>query len=412
VSGGSHIAKISGVYSYLESLAPDQDDDLVMMADGYDVWFQLRPQTLLDRYFDINRRANIRIENELTKHVVKKNKIQQKIVFSAQKKCWPWAADEAPCYAVPNSTLPSHIFGADTDTQVNDVNPYLKMRPRFLNSGVAVGTAGAMRVLFAEAVRRATKDANFGSDQNIFGAIFGEQEVYREMLRQRDMSFLDRQNQNTGHGNMDSRASLMREKDLAVARNSTRSMEFGIGLDYESSISLPTVFSEDDTEWVEYNNQAWLDFYNYKRKIKPEENKLLLQTDIAKTAAPLRSNGSDGLPNKKWSEVRLFTDIPTGYTPAIIHHNAHRDGMKNLRSKVWDKIWFQPNARVLMDKYMDTPVETLAIAGGREWMSGDEWKGGARDDVGVWLPYQDMCGGTEDEVFRDGKGAWVADKHA
>lgn len=408
VSGGSHIAKISGVSSYLESLSPEQDEDLIIMTDGYDTWFQLRPETLIERYFDINRRANERIRRELGDHVVSTNKIEQKIVFSAQKRCWPWAADAAPCYAVPNSTLPEDIFGPDTDTDVGDRNPYLKFRPRYLNSGVVVGTAGAMRVMFTEALNRAKKDPNFGSDQNIFGSIFGDQEVYREVVRQRDMSWTD----HISLRSEDIRRGLIREQDLEAVRNMTRSMEFGIGLDYEGSISLPTVFSEDDTEWVNFDNTPWVDFYNVKRNIDKSQNKLVLHQDISKTPAPFHSNGTDDLEAKEWAQVPLFTNVPTGYTPAIIHHNAHRDGMKNLRRKVWDKIWFQPYARVLMDQYMDSPLTTLAVAGGRQWKSSDEWKGGVRDDVGAWLPYQDVCGGTEDEVFRDGKGPWIAQAHA
>lgn len=409
VSGGSHIAKISGVFQYLESLLPEQDDDLVLMVDGYDVWFQLRPQTLIQRYFDINRRANDRIRRDLGDRVVNKNKIEQKIVFSAQKRCWPWAPDAAPCYAVPNSTLPHNVFGPDTDTDVGDRNPYLKFRPRYLNSGVAIGTAGAMRLLFAEALARARADANFGSDQNIFGAIFGEQEVYREVLRQRGMSRSERL---SAHIHGDPRAGLIHETDLAAMRKVGRSMEFGIGLDYEGAISLPTVFSEDDTEWVTFNDQPSIDAFNSARNIAPDANNLLLHVDIAATPSPLKSNGSDGLPNKRWSQVPLFTDVPTGYTPAVIHHNAHRDGMKALRRTAWDKVWFQPYARALMDAYMDAPAaQTLAVAGGREWRSSDEWKGGAREDVGEWLAYQDLCAGTEDEVFRDGKGGWEADAH-
>ncbi|KAH0359452.1 hypothetical protein KCU65_g9964, partial [Aureobasidium melanogenum] len=409
VSGGSHIAKISGVSSYLESLSPEQDEDLIIMTDGYDTWFQLRPETLIQRHFDINQRANERIRRDLGNHVVNTNKIEQKIVFSAQKRCWPWAADAAPCYAVPNSTLPEDVFGPDTDTDVGDRNPYLKFRPRYLNSGVVVGTAGAMRLLFAEALIRAKKDPNFGSDQNIFGSIFGDQEVYREVVRQRDMPWIERQHNLRSE---DLRRGLFHEKDLEAVRNMTRSMEFGIGLDYEGSISLPTVFSEDDTEWVNFDNQPWLDFFNYKRNIDKTESKLILAQDIAKTAAPLSSNGTDGIESKAWSQVSLFTNIPTGFTPAIIHHNAHRDGMKNLRTKVWDQIWFQPYARVLMDQYMDTPLTALAVAGGREWRSSDEWKGGVRDDVGQWLPYQDICDGTENEIFRDGQGPWMASRHA
>ncbi|KEQ97539.1 hypothetical protein AUEXF2481DRAFT_38056 [Aureobasidium subglaciale EXF-2481] len=64
-----------------------RDSDLVSMNDGYDIWFQLRPQNILDRYFDINRRADERIEEELRCEVVPKHDIRQQIVFPCQKRC-------------------------------------------------------------------------------------------------------------------------------------------------------------------------------------------------------------------------------------------------------------------------------------------------------------------------------------
>lgn len=35
-SGGSHIAKIAGIQHYLESITSGQNDDLVLVVDGYD----------------------------------------------------------------------------------------------------------------------------------------------------------------------------------------------------------------------------------------------------------------------------------------------------------------------------------------------------------------------------------------
>lgn len=35
-SGGSHIAKVAGIQHYLESITSGQDDDLVLVVDGYD----------------------------------------------------------------------------------------------------------------------------------------------------------------------------------------------------------------------------------------------------------------------------------------------------------------------------------------------------------------------------------------
>jgi hypothetical protein len=54
VKGGSHLAKINGTAQYLNGLDETHDDDLLLMLDGYDAWIQLRPQTVVDRFFDIN----------------------------------------------------------------------------------------------------------------------------------------------------------------------------------------------------------------------------------------------------------------------------------------------------------------------------------------------------------------------
>lgn len=166
VEGGSHLGKITGVLDYLESLPKKSDDDAVLMIDGYDIWLQLRPQTLLDRYFDINRRADERIRSELGPKVTEKHEIRQEIVFGCQKRCWPWTFDDPPCYAVPNSTLPTDIFGSRTDTPSdNEENPYINNRPRFLVSGTAVGTVRAFRRLFRQAKVQLEYESNFGSDQ-------------------------------------------------------------------------------------------------------------------------------------------------------------------------------------------------------------------------------------------------------
>jgi hypothetical protein len=49
-SGGSHLAKIPEILEYLTMLGPEYNDDLVLIVDGYDTWFQLKPDVLLSRY--------------------------------------------------------------------------------------------------------------------------------------------------------------------------------------------------------------------------------------------------------------------------------------------------------------------------------------------------------------------------
>lgn len=384
------------------------------MMDGYDAWIQLRPQTLVDRYFDINRRADERIAREFgnSSSIIRDRGISQKIIFGGQKRCWPWSEADPPCYAVPQSSLPADIYGPETDTDVGDeVNPYIKYRQRFLNSGVAMGTVGAMRKLFDQALEQAPRDANFGSDQYILSHIFGDQELYREIVR-RDTGLPPREGWNEGH---------LEEVRAKAAARPDGSFEFGIGVDYGSEIGLNTVFAEDDTEWIRYADRERLDEVQEDRGIEGESKRLEdVPADINSTERPFHASANTStLPGTvSWADVSLFTDVWTGISPVVIHHNAHRDGMKSLRETWWPEIWFQKHLRAMLDMSSHGPAGSVAVEHvdgqkRREYWPEQVWKSGARKgnvakvgSSGKWLTYQGMCGEYDEELFRDGR-SWV-----
>ena len=405
VEGGSHLAKINGTAQYLYSLDDTHNDDLVLMLDGYDAWIQLRPQTAVDRFLDINARANKRIDATFGGKSAGKMSVRQDIIFGAQKRCWPWSVDDPPCYAVPQSSLPPNIYGPETDTDVNDeLNPYIKYRQRFLNSGVAMGRVGAMRKMFNQALAQAPQDANFGSDQYIFSHILGDQELYREILR-RDTGVKPRDDLNEAH---------IEEVRAKAAARQDGSFEFGIGLDYGSEIGLNTVFAEDDTEWIQFSDKDQLHEAQNDRRI-PRKNRRLetVAEDINATAPPFSTPLGTSLSGTRWQDVSLFTDVWTGITPVVVHHNAHRNGMKILRETWWPKIWFQKHLRALLDASGAGPTSYVAVGGpgGREYwpeevLSGGDGKGNVARDArsGRWLQYRDICGDYDQELFRDGRG--------
>lgn len=422
VSGGGHLYKISGVYEFLDHFDESHQEDLVLMMDGYDVWMQLRPQTLVDRFFAINRRADARIKRDLGA-VADTYNIHQEIVFGCQKRCWPWSEKDPPCYAVPQSSLVQDIYGPDTDTDVgNEVNPYIKNRQRFLNSGVAMGTVRAMRKLFNQTLEQIKVEANFGSDQYIFSHVFGDQEVYREMLRRDALSPSERMRAKVSgwgsrsHFNPDH----IEEVRAKAAKHYDGTFEFSVGVDYGSEIGLNTVFAEDDTVWAEFNNATQLKEAQEFRGIDAQHQRMnTIQQDIADSVPPFWTYSNEKkLPRwKKWTDVPLFTDVYTGITPAIIHHNAHRDNMKKLRETWWPLVWYEKYVRTLYDAYIFSPVTPVAVSGYdessvREWWPEEIWKGGARDGsspVGQpegWLRFDDLCRPHHEEVFRDGKGPW------
>jgi hypothetical protein len=48
-----HLAKIEGALRFLEEIPASQQDDLVFMVDGYDLWFQLPHSYIVNRYREV-----------------------------------------------------------------------------------------------------------------------------------------------------------------------------------------------------------------------------------------------------------------------------------------------------------------------------------------------------------------------
>ena len=405
---GDKMAKISGGLDFLKTLDSTHDKDMVLLVDGFDLWFQLSPQIMIDRYHEINSRAHERIRGRMGEEVMDTSPITQTIIFSSQKRCWPGKDDDLSCYAVPESPLPRYIYGPQTDIDVGDKkNPYLKFRPRWLNAGFMIGPVDELRALFERGLERAKANPNQeGNDQNVLSTIWGEQEYVREAVRLDKHSPWKRDRQASRKG--------------FEPADGTK-YEFGIGLDYESALSIPTVFAEYDSQWVVFSDSKTLDQAFSEYNIS-DPHATSIQTDVANEPAPFnsirtdKSNdwGSVAQPSS-WKEVRLYTNLWTGIIPAVIHHNAHRDGLKALRETVWDRMWFQPHARELLDARMREPYKPIAVSknDGRKWfstMSGEKSLGAWTDNAeqGGWMDWIDLCpADDQEELFRDGRGPWV-----
>ncbi|KAG5756755.1 hypothetical protein H9Q70_000641 [Fusarium xylarioides] len=121
--GGSHLAKITGTLEYLDSVSnpdtPDEnrleENDLVVLTDSYDVWFQLPPEILLKRYHEANRQANQRLASQWNGRG--KPPMEQTIIISAQKKCFPPPSSGSVlhCDQLPESPARKDLYGPNTD---------------------------------------------------------------------------------------------------------------------------------------------------------------------------------------------------------------------------------------------------------------------------------------------------------
>ena len=177
-----HMGKIAKVLEYLNNFPEEQDEDIVLMVDGYDVWFQLPPEVLIKRYFDVLKAQNERLLSIYGAKAVKEEGIYQTVLFGTDKMCWP-NNDEGgrpACWAVPQSPIPKYTWGPFEDTSVEGAlhDPY-QCRPRWLNSGTIMGTVRDVRALL-EAVAARVRDHTHGaSDQYYFATIWGFQEFAR-----------------------------------------------------------------------------------------------------------------------------------------------------------------------------------------------------------------------------------------
>ncbi|KAL8719653.1 MAG: hypothetical protein Q9225_003375 [Loekoesia sp. 1 TL-2023] len=430
---GSHTGKIRGVYDYLSDKKKVADEDMVLIIDGYDVWFQLPPAIMIKRYHGLINEANDRLRRRYGTELKKTEgeggatemgpKYSQTVVFGADKLCWPNPQLDPACAAVPYSTLPKDVYGPLTDS---DPAGFLN-RPRFLNSGTVMGPVKDVRAIYEVAVEKVEKDhRGIMGDQFVFAEIFGEQEYQREMQRQSTQGAGGRWYEwlSNALGGSDSPLSANQTiKNMTVVPG--RRYEFGIGLDYESKMFQTMTHSANDIEFITYNDSAVFPLILEKHP-KLKASPFALPIDIQMAHGPLwysspgnhsldpkdglllpHSDKLDDLPERlDWFEVPLATNLYSPSVPPLIHIN----GDKSPLTDWWPSMWYHPYGRALIRRYIRSTqtrkAAQAAAAGGQTWWDSRGGRGGIWTDNGVWMSWGEVCKKTEDEVFQDGKGRW------
>ena len=472
---GDKMAKISGGLDYMMKLNSSHDDELLLIVDAFDEWFQLPAIIMENRYHEINRRENERILTRTGKPY------RQSIIISTQRQCWPGNGADISCYTAPESPLPAYVFGPETDNMIDGWNKYSKLRSRYMNAGFTMGPVKDMRKLWIRAQEYSQQNPRIvGLDQNVLSRIWGEQNYMREYARftneplvteRPDFDELStitseevpregdsgrRQRRGLGYPPNNSNP-----KRKPFTPKSGKNYEFGVGLDYGSELSLPTVFAEFDADWLTFSNSTSLHMaFDAQNVTNPGATRLqddiadleslpfaALQAKQVSTSAPeqLLNNAwdkeegeqlkaLDGMAmNTTWRDIPLFTNMWTGISPAIVHHNAWRDGMKSRRRTTWESMWFQPYARQLLDAWVqsapEASSESSTIVGRKRSLKellrrlfkrkvevAGEMQGLTRvlgaytdnDEQGNWVNWGELCGeGEQREVFRDHEGNWV-----
>ncbi|KAI9147809.1 hypothetical protein HJFPF1_12841 [Paramyrothecium foliicola] len=397
--GGKYTGKVGAMYDWLKAQPKAAAQDIVLMVDAYgafnyhdipvgmnlkteaDIWFQLGPESVLKRYLAMRDRASEELAERMGK-AYEAEKLKQTVFFGAGKRCAPNQPHSAACYAMPESPLPSNLYGPNTDTVMGH-NRFSSNRQRFLSAAYAIGPIHDMHSIFQRAAYKinALKDsegnykyrADFnraGSDQAVLQEILGEQELQREVMRRKYLTFSDKakglkKRPTIIEGTLvdDVLNPSFSHKELPLKGDKTD--EFSMTLDYWSDLGQQTTDSEHDSRWLTYNRPVIEQLTQRRLYDCPPRATGSIPDDMLNTSLPsvAVSDASQFSPMRGWDEIPLYTNICLDTIPAIIHHN----GDKKRRDDAWPQLWLQPHARRLVE-------ETLARGEGqREGQRGGAW---------------------------------------
>lgn len=404
-----HSAKIHKVLEYLKKFPKEQDDDLVLMVDGFDVWFQLPPEVLIRRYFDTIKKQNALLAAKYGADVAKENDYQHTVLFGPDKMCWPDEPGGRPaCWAVPQSTLRNDAFGPSEDFEVDKAkkDPY-HARPRWLNSGTIMGPVGDVRVLFEAVAARFKNHYQGDSDQYYFAKIWGFQE-YQRLLKEPNAIIPED----------------VKKPDVKVEVGDIHGIEMHVSLDYESALFQTIGYYDPFMTWLRYDGT--LTSGKPKDTTLGEMNTFELAEDIKSARPPLAAvkppkNKKLGhlakaflkIGNnrrlKEWPEMPLLTNVITKNVPAVIHFMNE----KAYRIVWWDRMWFTPFAKDLFKASttaINVPIFKKKLHGklwanaevpvvSHDLASTQGRRDGAWSDKGEWLTWDALCKVHNEKFF-------------
>lgn len=370
--------RMTAVRDYFNKLLERHGNDTVILAGSASTWFQLRPEVLLKRYYDINRQSNERLADLIGADRILEESIEQTVVFSASSECGAISADAVECSRAPENPLKrisSHINA-----------------PRYLSQDVVIGRVKDVYEIYRRAVAVAEQRHDIVSELAIFSEIFSSQERHRSLIRPETPSWSQRfQGWFSGsysHAPLAGRNSTIRHQPHAD--------EFGIGLDYAGELSMDATKGPESFMLAQHNN---------------------LPQDVISSMPPFWSTTGQGLPlDKTWSDLEMFTNAQTRSTPVMVRTNS--TDYPDVRERQWSRLWLQPFARKLFDAYMTVPVMPIASVIDNEgveqvfWSPTNGEKAGAKDADGKWYSWHDLCKGEDlaAELFGDQLGEWKAAK--
>lgn len=397
----THLAKLRTIDRYLNQLDEADDDDLVVIIDGYDILLQLPPEVMIERYFEVANKADAQLAKRFGINVKEARALglRQTIFWGPDKVCWPVDHAASRCWAVPPSTLPGDSFGPNTGNGDMVFN-----NPRWLNSGTVIGRIDDMRTLINATLGEVEGTYNpeyqfKESDQFYVSNLWGRQEYYRS---------LQARNGDPPEGGPEN-------KEIPTKRYENQTTEYHVSLDYESAMFQTRAGYEPFFGYLPFSTSGLnanmnIDMFeqgdNFVPYDIPMPANVYSALDKLYDSIPEKHNG---VPTNDW--IRTIK-LGVNYVTKHIFPLFHCTGPKHFLEAELPKMWWFPYAKSLVKAtakaYKEEELITSHHVDGRKWASKNLYPADMEDELGgAWVDYDGatfvgwdkLCGAYEKHLF-------------
>lgn len=400
----THLAKVRAMERYLATLSAAEDDDLVLVVDGYDVIHQLPADVLIERYFDIALQADKRVAKRFNTSVeeARSRGLRQTVFLGPDKVCWPIDHTQPRCWAVPSSTLPPNAFGPDKGGD----NLYYT-DPKWLNSGTIIGPIGDFRKFITATMEeiKTTYDAAYEfkeSDQYYMANIWGRQEYWRSKAALKGGEV---------QGGPDNR--VVPEKGAG-----DKTSEFHIAIEYESSLFQTRTGNDRFFGYLPFNKtdvSADMIFDIQEKGAEFKPIKIPMPDNVKNSLTKLYDAIPQAHPGSTAKDWLSAINLGVNYVTYHIYAIWHCTGPKEFMDTEYPTFWWYPFAKSLVKASVKASQSGELISSrlidGRKWApktvytapgkSNDEF-GGAWSDFngGEFVSWKDLCSEHEAILFK------------
>ncbi|PNY20492.1 Uncharacterized protein TCAP_07383 [Tolypocladium capitatum] len=401
----THLAKLRAMKRYFHSLQPREDDDLVLVVDGYDVIQQLPPEVIVERYFDIAAKADARLAERfgITVDEARTRNLRQTIFWGPDKICFPADPRASRCWAVPPSTLGPQAFGPKSwngDTSFAD--------PRWLNSGTVIGPIDDMRRLIDAAMDEvaATHDAEYEfreSDQYYISNVWGRQEYWRSKLA------ADGGDVDGGPG----------DRIIPDETAGGGGAELHIAVEYESAMFQTKAGYEPFVGYLKFNESGLvakmsIDMFGLGAAFEPYP--IVMPENVRAALSRLYDAIPEAHPGSVAADWIRTVNLGVNYVTKHIYGLWHCTGPKEWIDVEYPALWWYRFVPSLLRASVGSSQAGQLISArpinGRRWApktfypDGEtlrgEYGGAWSDEVegGRFVPWRELCGPHEEILFR------------